>query len=436
MVQLSSEKADSSRLDLYNGIAKLWSKNNPEKAILHADSAVNLAKQTGEIKEEANAYMHAGIANKYLGKYDKSLGLFQKSVKLYREISDEKNAAGALTNMGGIYWITGDLEKAESFYFEAKVIFEKVGDSYGLANCAINLGIINAIKEDYEKAEKYFLSSAELYLSVGDQDGATRGYNNLAQLEMEIDSYQKAYEYASKALTIRREIDDKYGICSSLITIGNIRVHEDKLNDAKEMFNEAYLLGNERHFKGIIKDAAFAISDINSRGGKNKEALEYYKIYTATKDSLFSESKSKEIGRLEANYEFEQKLEEEKRVADEQAKIATEIKSRKDNLQYSGIFVFVLILFAAVLMSGKFSMSERAAEGLIFFTFLLFFEFCLVLVDPFIDEWSSGEPLYKLLFNGVLAALIFPLHAFFENTIKSKLFSARRKAVSKNYKNS
>ncbi|MBL4624779.1 MAG: hypothetical protein JKY42_06530 [Flavobacteriales bacterium] len=70
-------------------------------------------------------------------------------------------------------------------------------------------------------------------------------------------------------------------------------------------------------------------------------------------------------------------------------------------------------------------MSEGVAEGLIFFTFLLFFEFCLVLLDPFIDEWSSGERLYKLLFNGVLAAAIFPLHAFFEATLKKTLIKGQ-----------
>ena len=66
-------------------------------------------------------------------------------------------------------------------------------------------------------------------------------------------------------------------------------------------------------------------------------------------------------------------------------------------------------------------MSEKFAEGLIFFTFLLFFEFCLVLLDPLIEDWSGGEPLYKLLFNAILAGAIFPAHAFFENTLKNRL---------------
>jgi len=51
----------------------------------------------------------------------------------------------------------------------------------------------------------------------------------------------------------------------------------------------------------------------------------------------------------------------------------------------------------------------------------LFFEFTLVLLDPYIETYSSGEPAWKLLFNAVLAAMIFPLHSFFEATIKRRL---------------
>jgi len=59
-------------------------------------------------------------------------------------------------------------------------------------------------------------------------------------------------------------------------------------------------------------------------------------------------------------------------------------------------------------------------ESLVFFVFLLFFEFLLVL-DPYIDSWSGGAPGIKLLFNSGIAALIFPLHSFFESKLKGQI---------------
>jgi len=74
-----------------------------------------------------------------------------------------------------------------------------------------------------------------------------------------------------------------------------------------------------------------------------------------------------------------------------------------------------------VLSLGFVKVSPRMAEGIIFFSFLILFEFLLVLADPYIERWSSGAPGIKLLFNAGIAALIFPAHAFFESKMKGRL---------------
>jgi len=66
------------------------------------------------------------------------------------------------------------------------------------------------------------------------------------------------------------------------------------------------------------------------------------------------------------------------------------------------------------------------AEGIIFFSFLILFEFLLVLADPYIEVWSGGAPGIKLLFNAGVAALIFPAHAFFEASLRGRLVKQSR----------
>ncbi|MFH1320425.1 MAG: hypothetical protein ABII90_07220 [Bacteroidota bacterium] len=63
---------------------------------------------------------------------------------------------------------------------------------------------------------------------------------------------------------------------------------------------------------------------------------------------------------------------------------------------------------------------------MIFFTFLLFFEFTLVLSDPYIERFSAGAPAIKLAFNAILAAMIFPLHSFFEGKLKERIMKGNR----------
>ena len=83
-----------------------------------------------------------------------------------------------------------------------------------------------------------------------------------------------------------------------------------------------------------------------------------------------------------------------------------------------------MVLGTLILGLGKLALPPRMAEGIIFFAFLILFEFLLVLADPHIDRWSGGAPGIKLLFNAGIAALIFPAHAFFESKMKGRLVKA------------
>jgi hypothetical protein len=78
-------------------------------------------------------------------------------------------------------------------------------------------------------------------------------------------------------------------------------------------------------------------------------------------------------------------------------------------------------LFGIVLSLGFIKVSPNIAEGLIFFAFLILFEFLLVFTEPYIQDYTNGEPMYNLLANSVLAVIIFPVHAILEKLLKKRI---------------
>ena len=152
-----------------------------------------------------------------------------------------------------------------------------------------------------------------------------------------------------------------------------------------------------------------------------KLALEMYELHITMRDSLNNKKTQKATIRHQTKYEFEkEQLVKEQELKEKNRKIKEETQ-RRDNLQYSLIFLGIIILFGVVLSLGFIKLSPTMAEGVIFFAFLILFEFLLVLGDPYVDSLTGGEPIYKLLLNALLAGLIFPLHAFFERTLKKRL---------------
>ncbi|MBL4658454.1 MAG: hypothetical protein JKX73_10670, partial [Flavobacteriales bacterium] len=143
--------------------------------------------------------------------------------------------------------------------------------------------------------------------------------------------------------------------------------------------------------------------------------------YVESNDNLFNEKKSKEIGRISGNYQMDKEVAEEERIEAERAKLKLAKLTRSNNLQYAVILLVIVGLAIIIFMLGKFQLPVAVVEALIFFTFLLLFEYTLVLLDPYIEDYSSGAPAIKLAFNALLAGLIFPLHSFFEEKLKSRI---------------
>ena len=146
-----------------------------------------------------------------------------------------------------------------------------------------------------------------------------------------------------------------------------------------------------------------------------------YELYIQMRDSIKNEETQKATIRQQTKYEFEKAMLLKEQEENEKRRILNEKLKRRDNLQYSIVLICLLVIGVVVAMLGRLSLPERIAEGIIFFSFLILFEFLLVLADPYIDNWSGGAPGIKLLFNATIAALIFPLHSLFETKLKSRI---------------
>jgi len=81
----------------------------------------------------------------------------------------------------------------------------------------------------------------------------------------------------------------------------------------------------------------------------------------------------------------------------------------------------ILFMIFLMIMNSKIQMREWLARSLVFVTFILLFEFILVVIDPITDDYSEGEPFIKLGINLVIAFILYPMHQFFSRKVTSNL---------------
>ena len=427
-----SEKIDNklhsagSCLDI--GVA-YWVKGEFDQAIQYYKKAESISRKAGHTSKMIGAWVNLGIAYRAKGEYPRSLSYYLKSVPYVEEMENKARLSSLCTNIGVLYRYMGEYDHAMTHYTRSKKINEEIGNEGGLVRSLHNIAHVYALQHRKQEAIDMYLESITLSKSMDYTVAQATSLSNLGAVYTSNAEYFKGLKSLRAALRLFKKLGAQDGEAGVLIALceAYLKLPDDSIQTHFDSLLNYSLKAEQISEKSGNRERLYLAKEMLSRlyelKGDFERSLDYYIHYTVVKDSMFNESKSKEIGKLEARHEFETAETERKRAKEERIKQELVAKSRRDNLQYSGILIFLVLLFTSVFMLGRISIPIRLAEGMIFFSFLLFFEFTLVLLDPYIEEYSSGAPVIKLGVNALMAALIFPLHSFFESRFKGRLIT-------------
>ncbi|MBW8050675.1 MAG: tetratricopeptide repeat protein [Cytophagales bacterium] len=453
----------------YNNIgAVYWNQSSYPQALEYYFKSLKIRKELGDKKGIAGSYNNIGIIYWNQSSYPQALKYYFKSLKIEKQLGNKQGMADSYNNIGVIYENQSSYPQALEYYFESIKIKRELNDTLNtyFANTYNNIGLIYANQSSYPQALGYYFKALKIYKELGDKKGVAMSYTNIGSLYTVLytrgDSpdtlgygvnlkgavgwiaqnpallLDTALHYQQQALLINKELSDEYQMTFSLSGIGSIYFLKKDYPTVIQYYQQAVLLADDIGALQQGSEAHSGLAECYEQTGSYKLALEHYKQYTTLKDTVFNEEKSKEIGKLEARHEMEMAEMKRKQEEEEQARILEEQTQRRHLLQYSGIFIFIIAIFAILLFSGQLNIPVRVAKSGVFFTFLLVYEFVLVLIDPYIEQWitefsgqAGGEPAYNLIVNIALAGLFLPLHNFAVSKLEQRLFKTRKRKLEK-----
>jgi len=435
----------------YNNIGVIYKQQSSyPQALEYHFKALKIRKQLGDKKGLALSYNNIGIIYKHQSSYPQALEYYFKALKIYKELGEKSTAlAASYNNIGIIYRHQFSYPQALEYYFKALKIQKQLGDKKGMAVSYNSIGTIYKNQSSYPQALEYYFKALKIDKQLGDKKNMALSYTTIGMLYTAV--YEKdtnhtwvgtwalekevlldtALSYQKKALEINKELSSEYDMTYSLSGIASIYAQKQQYTKAIKHYQQAALFADSI---GALREGSEAHSGLAAcyeQLGSYKLSLKHYKQYTTLKDTVFNEEKSKEIGKLEARHEMEMAEIKRKQEEEEQARILEQQTQRRHLLQYSGIFIFIFAVFAILLFSGRLNIPVRLAKSGVFFTFLLVFEFVLVLIDPYIEQWTGGEPAYNLMVNVGLAGLFLPLHNLAVSKLEQRLFKTRKKKLEK-----
>ena len=320
----------------------------------HYDSAINLynlALSYYEREEDeqnmAKMYHDIGIIHFRKGEYADALIRYKKALLAYEKLNYRWGMPPTFSSIGDVYRYLGDYAKALDYYLQGLEIAEELKDESRIAALLNSLGLVYFREKSYEKALDFFQQGLKLSEKLGYASYSAVFFTNIADVYTEDKDYQRALEFYFKALEIEKEQQNLDGKAQSLASLGTVYDVMGKPDEAIRNFETSLALADSigaartfalscnklsglhrkegrlqlalsfakkalesakyQGFQQQIQAAYLNLAETYSLLNDYKAAYPHYVAYSAVKDSVFSENKTKQIAEMQTKYETEKK---------------------------------------------------------------------------------------------------------------------------------
>lgn len=365
-----------------------------EKALESFINELKISERLNDSLFIIQAYKDMSSIYYLLGNYKQSLAEAQNIEKMAKISGDKKQIAFALSYEAKIYTDLckqaikkHDSNSANLNYAMAikcvlfgLTVTTELKDSIGIGFFYNNLGFIydkcnlitdaslikgtNLIKANfYRRALESDLNSLKIFENLNDSLRIIDSYANLAlfyrnqgdllhesgKLSLSKSNYEISLDYFLKILAIIKKLGFKHGIANYSKEVGVAYLKLGEFNNAQKYISAGAKGFDEIGFKDGAKECYEKLSEVEYNKGNYRNAFEDYKKFSAIKDFMMNEAKSKQLIEINVKYETQKK---EDSLSQQQKLIAIKNRSiKQQNYFLIGVAALALIIAGFFIVS-------------------------------------------------------------------------------------
>lgn len=329
-------------------------KGDLSAAIQHLTKNINLFKNKDSIpnvKESDFKYIGSTfhtLSSVYNQKGQNNIALNYelKALDLYKENGEELYIADALNSLGSIESNLGNLEESIVYYEEALTIYQKHNDIYFELLVLHNLGLIERRFDNYQKSEDYFKQAIEIAKENGFTGREGSAWNGLGTVNILKGKNQVAIDNLNQSIKTFKTMDHPTEIQAPYSNLGAAYNNLENPKMAITYLNKAIKISDSLESIKTLAISHLERSKSYQKLGEYDRALEDFKKHSILNDSMFNETKSRQIEEMRTIFETEKK---EQQIVIQQNKIAfleqeTKIGRLQQILLSGGLGLSILIL--------------------------------------------------------------------------------------------
>jgi len=319
------------------------------KSLDYLEQSLELYEDLNDTVNIVKTLNNLGVISQISGQLSNALEFLQQSLTFKLILKDTLSTAKTLNNIGVIYKDVGKYDDARRFFKQALGYYQTLKNDQGISVVFNNLGQVSEIEGDTKGALDYFEQSLALKRITGDERGIGNTLNNIGKVFLDNNELQKAKTYFGEAAHVREKIGDKHGEASTLNSLANLHLKQGNYTAARDYFLQSNQIAEHENLLGIQQRNFLGLSELYEATGETENALEAYKQFSITKDSIFSRDLNTQLAHLKVQYDWEKSQRELELLRHEnQIKELELSNARKGQIQM--FFVILILVLTGVFL--------------------------------------------------------------------------------------
>jgi len=388
----------------------------------YEDSSMALCQQYGFTNKLASVNNALGNLLSEESQYAKALDYYYKALG-YDSVMNKASLPDVYNNIGLVFSDQGNYVKAEEYYFKSLEIYDATGNKDGTATTLSNLGNIYELQGEHDKALKCYTKALDFDVTINKEGAIASDYSNIGNTYLAMNKYSEALDYIHKSIQLATKIDqlgnisndignmgltfinfyeidsthqnfsymvngkevtvnysaildsalryelkaesianstnNKQGLVYALQGLGSIFSLQKKNDKAIDSYKSALALADSLGLMHEEMEISQSLAHTLIRAGNYQLATKYFDKVLALKDSLFGREKEKQTGKLEAQFEYDKKLMEQRSMHEKEQAIAEEQNKREKYVIASVSLGLVAVLALLLVIFRRFRITNE-----------------------------------------------------------------------------
>ena len=277
------------RVEILCSISEIYWQKSFDTSLLMATHAMNVAREIDDNSLMASALNMMGNAYFLLGDFINSIDYYYRALGLREELGDSTSIAKLYNNIGAVYIKLKDYPNGLKYLKKAGDIFTALDDDTYMFSILNNIGAIYSELEQYDTAYQYLTDAYDFAIETKNQTDVSISLTNLGEVTLKMGLYGRSEEFLKNALEISKSLNDKAMMTTILCSMGHLYMKRTEYKTAFSHFMESLRYAEEVNSLPDKREIFRYLSEYYEIMNNDSQALQYYKLHNAARDSILTE---------------------------------------------------------------------------------------------------------------------------------------------------